>query len=445
MSSATITNRIASIRNYSAPLSAKGERAISDIGARIGQARDLGERQLAEIAAPPFDWFEPYLKGVSQEALVGIIQAFPTQMQQVSVNVVWGCEILHCDFCHVPMPKRAKSMPWPWFNELKQSLSGLAQNVTVNEGSLLSDPLREFYDALYDKDFGDVDELLELDFLSTAGFEEGSIGERAAKKIVERRPNVSVRFSFSAANTMFRRLGYEEYVRQMRLAYFTFPGRHHCVLALQRIGEYVDLDSLEREIAGGEIPDSIFLPLYARGMLRGKGYRSRFTGVSDSLGSTGPTQNLMFQPTGEIVYRYHLPDGRARNVPLTQYDKNEGQILLPSLLEPVWPVWFGDFFPHEVAHPASTIESTDVYFSVRFNRQIAPELLRANLIGCASLGVRRLGLEMELCDDFGDGAYRFKAEIPAQYKGEYYFTFSANCGATWHYANNGIEDNRRIY
>ncbi len=154
------------------------------------------------------------------------------------INVTQGCSV-GCDFCAMAASKSVRVMPWPWVVEIANRVWSLeteeTHNIpwvggiktiqqkrhTINSLFFDSDPLKDYYDAAFDKDFFDVYTLFNPTFISTAGFEMGSIGERAAQKLRnyfdERWPSFDgIRVSFSLESRWARELGDKAYISHMK-------------------------------------------------------------------------------------------------------------------------------------------------------------------------------------------------------------------------------------
>lgn len=306
--------RISLFDRYQAPLTAKGRTALNQ----------MREATAAKLERPPQAWFQRYLLNLDQVKFNALLERFPN-LSEISVNVTWGCSG-GCVYCHIPEPARVESMPWPWVKELAaKNFDG--RRPTVNAGTLLGDPLRDYYDPLFDKDFGDVDRLFTPFAIVTAGFEIGSIGERAARKIVARR-QVVARFTITVASQFYKRLGYEEYIRHMRSAFSIFPTAYFVVNGIKEKGDETSVKEIARRVTGStkDIPIYNVGPV---GRLVNLQRRARFDHIDEfSSRAYGPNELLLFQPSGRLVYRQAREGGVSANTFITKYDPEAGQVIL---------------------------------------------------------------------------------------------------------------------
>ena len=154
------------------------------------------------------------------------------------VNVCQGCSV-GCDFCAMAASSKVRVMPWPWVVEIANKIwsfsdaglhsypwAGGRKAITEpkNYVSCLfydSDPLRDYYDAEFDKDFADVYSLFNPTYVSTAGFEMDTIGERAAAKLfrytrAQLKTRKGIRVSFTLESQWAQSIDRDDLVRHMK-------------------------------------------------------------------------------------------------------------------------------------------------------------------------------------------------------------------------------------
>ncbi|MFC1754598.1 GNAT family N-acetyltransferase, partial [Thermoproteota archaeon] len=195
------------VNHYEAPLSQEGEAAIEAIEDEI-EARSRSQEVLLEtlraLFSAPEEWF--------------ILPDLPEKCD-LSVVATSGCTTI-CDHCQQAALLQIISAPWVWLNyiaEVKRDLRGLIQLRGVLLRDVFNDFLRDYYDYVFVKDGSDVARLFyTIDFI-TSGFEPGSIGQEALRKIlqeqdVRRRPSLTLSIT---ASTWMRRIGVRGYLESI--------------------------------------------------------------------------------------------------------------------------------------------------------------------------------------------------------------------------------------
>ncbi|MDD2689828.1 MAG: acyl-CoA dehydrogenase family protein, partial [Candidatus Omnitrophica bacterium] len=231
---ARIREKLNLIQNYPAPLTNKGKKAVDKITRYLQQRFVVISRlrkYFAVLRQPPSDWFESYFAGMDKE---GIMSHARDLRKSIQIDLTNFCPI-QCRYCLRPCPATGKFMPWPWVAEVINVLweysiecgeSERDYYLLPWEGILMHDPLRDYRDPLYEKDYGDVAELWNstthrmgrIDYVSTSGWEIGSSAEEALEKMVFKAYRPTVCFHITTESAWFERLGRPEYIRHMRAA-----------------------------------------------------------------------------------------------------------------------------------------------------------------------------------------------------------------------------------
>jgi hypothetical protein len=156
----------------------------------------------------------------------------------VNVYVTEGCS-RQCHYCFRDTGPLVSFMPWPWILELLDAFAARAAEIrekahpNFRKGLLArvfgwadNDPIRDYHDPVYGKNFADICEAVfdrtgeRSFFISTSGWETGSVGEAAALRLMEmvRSRGFEVRYQLhlNTESMWFDDLGRERYVEQMR-------------------------------------------------------------------------------------------------------------------------------------------------------------------------------------------------------------------------------------
>ncbi|TBR15171.1 hypothetical protein EPO66_06175, partial [bacterium] len=242
ISTEEIKERISLIENYPAGLTKEGKAAIDGIRRKVlgnkALPKDLHNTGIA-LESPAFNWFKPYLIKAEKEKLFPV---FFEKGTPLSVSATTGCSN-QCDYCLWDANAKVSYMPWPWvletvslFNEYRDwavrtdRLSRFDLDMIRLGLWLNNDPLKDYFDPLYNKDYVDIlANILEktdqrVFFINTSGWQEGSVAEKAVLKIsglMQQYPQAVffLRFHVNTESRRFRLLGYQEYTRQINAAY----------------------------------------------------------------------------------------------------------------------------------------------------------------------------------------------------------------------------------
>lgn len=171
--------KIDMIEHYQAPLSAVGISAIESI--KQCTTNSKLKNNLITLIDPPHSWFAPFFnktrKGVlDREYSTRPVNAFTFP----KIVGTWGCST-QCDHCDGGSLIRVTSFPWSWLSQIHS-----AKTETFTFSKDKNDIVRDYYDFVFDKDAGDfITELCPNTVsITISGFEKGSVGERALKKIM---------------------------------------------------------------------------------------------------------------------------------------------------------------------------------------------------------------------------------------------------------------------
>ncbi|MCX5750109.1 MAG: hypothetical protein NT099_00295 [Candidatus Saganbacteria bacterium] len=225
MEKAQILSRLGLLEHYPAPLSKRGKELVTAAKQAFLARRDIPGDALAALETLPRWMFESYFQGMPEAEIaaffdvrLGIsphLRRFLSAREAVDalnakmVNVTKGCST-QCDFCYAFSGGNVLYTPWVWIEEIAEKLAPYDHDINFD-----ADALRDYYDPLFDKDFGDVARKIRFSRISTSGFEEGSIGERAALKIAEDRSEHCIVVNFSLMSRWSRALGKERYTQAM--------------------------------------------------------------------------------------------------------------------------------------------------------------------------------------------------------------------------------------
>lgn len=196
--------RLEAFKSYMAPLSEKGIAMLAKAHA-VERKEEATEDEIREalklLYNPEAEWFKPCFDRPTrkEKALIKNCSI---------INFTWGCS-MQCDYCFANAPK-VSIMPWPWIKEI----SGLLDK--SYNGIIMSDPLRDYYDPIFDRTFADICDICSIPFIPTSGFEPGSFGERAAREIHARHPEMKAVFCVNVVSGWIRRVGKDRYVECMK-------------------------------------------------------------------------------------------------------------------------------------------------------------------------------------------------------------------------------------
>ena len=250
----------------------------------------------------------------------------------ILVTPTKGC-INGCQYCGRDSSLHVVNMPWPQIKEIVAAFvknRDRLQDLPPRFNWFDSDPLRDYYDPVHDKNYGDILELLiENDVLSngvihTSGWDLGSSGEtarRSLKKIsmLNEKYNLKIRvvFHINTESTRFMRLGKDQYTKNMKEAY---------TLAKELLEENVSFvyGSTEAydvgmvcEITGMDKNRLLLAPIAAS-----KFFKPQRRGRAYSLpeGKAVPANPETFAPANFVIFRpdrtiklckEHIEDGRV--------------------------------------------------------------------------------------------------------------------------------------
>jgi signal transduction histidine kinase len=183
---AAIESRCSMMENYAAPLSESGKNFISDARkAQVDTAimilaelikplqRDIDDRNQVLISR----WFMP-LFGDKQRQ--GMFQSLNANQGGITTQLLLtsGCS-KQCDHCWLSTPFCVYSFPWVWKIEMKNT--DIDFHAWLSERH--SDPFRDYYDFIFDRDAFDYFESLSLRYSHlTSGIVKGSVAERGLNR-----------------------------------------------------------------------------------------------------------------------------------------------------------------------------------------------------------------------------------------------------------------------
>jgi hypothetical protein len=244
-----IRKRIALLDNYSCPLSEKGKNAILAIKAALEKqdTRHIVLKHfLHDLKNPPYDWFRQYSEGINGPGQIWSLFTAVLERNLV-VNVTQDCSI-RCDFCHLEADDFVRRMPWPWVVEIAEAVNKLRAGQFILYLWLYfnSDPLMDYYDPVYDKNFYDVVSLFTGYFqVFTSGVELGTPSARAARKFARderfsaesKKGHNPVRLSLVTDSKWVRRIGDKAYVKNIAWFLRLFGGRIDEIIKRPLLGE----------------------------------------------------------------------------------------------------------------------------------------------------------------------------------------------------------------
>jgi hypothetical protein len=195
------------VRDYSAMLDSNKAEELAELV--VSPGGDIAEREklLVQFKNPPFDWFVSYFQGIDDADLLRMFD------RTHAVNVNKGCSV-QCDCCYANADKKVRYMAWPYMVEIAARLRRAGITPTVHYYD--SDPLRDYYDPVYKKNYADIVNLFEPIVVTTAGFDIGSVGEAAARQIKKEHPYLPFRVSIKIETHWYRTIGKEAYIKAMK-------------------------------------------------------------------------------------------------------------------------------------------------------------------------------------------------------------------------------------
>ncbi|MDD5439544.1 MAG: 4-alpha-glucanotransferase, partial [Candidatus Omnitrophica bacterium] len=204
--------RLEAFDNYIAPLSSQGKAVLDRSREVLSSDRSdntVLEQELQILHHPDEAWFVRCFDDLTPEQ-----RGYLAKLHVV--NLTWGCSV-QWDYCFANAPPgHIHIMPWTWLTELKKT--GL-YNGPVLHGFIFSDPIRDYYDPIFDKTAADAVELFPAyGTRTTNGFAPGSVGERAVREILARKPDEEITLCVHVISGWFRRIGPEKYIAYMKHA-----------------------------------------------------------------------------------------------------------------------------------------------------------------------------------------------------------------------------------
>ncbi|MFH1867972.1 MAG: hypothetical protein ABH843_03275 [Candidatus Omnitrophota bacterium] len=199
--------RVEQYENYIAPLSKKGRYVLHKTGGVLGLENPSNKairEALKILFKPKRSWFVKCFDNPTKEEMA--------LLQKAGIEFTWGCAN-QCDYCFVNQPAKTWSIPWLWAIELREYKQAKKSRRIA---SIHADPLRDYYDPIFDKTSADLAVLYNLGQFDTTGFEPGSVGERAVREMKERNLNVRYGLCINVVNTWIRNVGQEKYIRYMQ-------------------------------------------------------------------------------------------------------------------------------------------------------------------------------------------------------------------------------------
>lgn len=199
--------RVEQYENYIAPLSEKGRYILQKAGGVLGLENPSNKaikEALKTLYKPKRSWFVKCFESPTKKETA--------LLKKVIYEFSWGCTT-QCDYCFVNQPAKTWSMPWPWVIELTKYKSARKSGSVA---SIHADPLREYYDPIFDKTAADLAIVYNYRKFDTTGFEPGSVGERAAREMKDRNLNVRYGICINVVNSWIRNVGQEKYIRYMQ-------------------------------------------------------------------------------------------------------------------------------------------------------------------------------------------------------------------------------------
>jgi len=363
-----IVYRLKLFQQYPVPLSDLGKKhveKIKDLQTKFirslsseGEIAVLSKLKsyLENLRNPPFEWFESYFKRLNE---FGSFSPTPAKYLGIIVHhigvyksdgwkicVTWGCSN-QCDFCYVPAPRQVEYIPWPWLCEIVKVYEDIENGDSPPFESIgvLSDPLVDYFDPIYNKDFADVVGLFKLEewnLMGTGGFKRGSIGERAAIKIRDQYPNIVIRLSISIARPRAREIGIDNYIEELKWVYSILKNEDAPPLTMLAPDSYVaydlhpgdntrNIEEIVSRIVGDKHP--FFAPLYPLGRLPSA--LSKYNYVSEKIKRDNPNKRQhLILPRG-VGIRDH--NGQVTmNIRCPSAEKSgEGDILNSLEMDPI--------------------------------------------------------------------------------------------------------------
>ncbi|MDD4940117.1 MAG: hypothetical protein PHI60_08200 [Candidatus Omnitrophica bacterium] len=327
-----IRKRIALIEGYAAPLSASGRSTLDEIKRKAAgkMSAEEQEKVLATLNNPPFAWFETYFERIEKEKALKMVLKSKSPLEMI---VTKGCSV-QCDYC-IRASEALKGpyyMPWPWIKELigfNGELKSLIEKKTQDafsyrdeEAKIIrtwfdNDPLRDYYDPLYDKDYADI--ILEIIkngsisqdgfYIPTSGWEIGSIGERAMRKLIDIRsenPHILflIKFNISTEKEWSRKLGRDEYIRHMKAAY-ALARRIRCSIETGELDKFTYWSTgafdaqLIKEIVGEGVDDHLLEILSKTHKPKKAGKAAKYS-KEESCEYTDKEDWILFRPDRDI-------------------------------------------------------------------------------------------------------------------------------------------------
>lgn len=181
---------------------------------------------LGQLKAPPNDWFISYFHGLPEVKIIELLR-FMSNYRSIGngqyfsgiINMTKGCSVM-CDWCYADAHLFKFWDSWSWFAwPYLEEIADLIKQLGLR-GPMIhffdSDPLRDYYDPLYNKNYADVVSILQPAYITTAGFEIGSEGERAARRIKKEYPHIPIWVTITIESAWARKLGKENYIKTMR-------------------------------------------------------------------------------------------------------------------------------------------------------------------------------------------------------------------------------------
>lgn len=246
-----LETRLADFEGYQAPLSREGLLVIDDARGILATADSSGsslERMIDRLEHPETTWFEPMI-GEWNDGHLEMLG------KTSAINATFGCSYV-CDFCGANAPPKVTVAPWPWLLEVRQN----SDRVGKKGFSLMdfSDPLRDYYDPVFRRHYGHVNELFPESFIFTRGVFRDSPGEQAVLFIKERTPNTEFHISIGIVNLLYRMMGREGFTEFLRHSVELFsPNVSFNENATTLLGDQQIFIEIWEAITGERIPHAV--------------------------------------------------------------------------------------------------------------------------------------------------------------------------------------------
>jgi len=204
-----LERRLQDFDGYLAPLSEKGKSVIEEAKDILSTAKPTIaslERIVDRLEHPETTWFEPMI-GEWQDEHLQMLR------ETTRVNATFGCSHV-CDFCSANAPPIVSVAPYPWLLEIRQNSERIGKKSF--ELMDLSDPLRDYYDPVFRRHFGHVNDLFPNPYVRTRGVFRDSPSEQAALFIKEHFPETKFHVSIDIVNKLYRVMGKEGFIEFLR-------------------------------------------------------------------------------------------------------------------------------------------------------------------------------------------------------------------------------------